>query len=60
MAHMNQQIGDVETVFMSTSPEFSYLSSSLVKEVARLGGRIEGTVPPLVEDAIHARLRQAG
>lgn len=59
MAHMNQQIGDVETVFMSTSPEWSYLSSSLVKEVARLGGRIEGTVPPLVAQAIHERLEAA-
>jgi pantetheine-phosphate adenylyltransferase len=56
MAQMNQRIGEVETVFMSTSPEWSYLSSSLVKEVARLGGRIEGTVPPLVEAAIRARL----
>ena len=60
MAQMNQRIGDVETVFTATSPEWSYLSSSLVKEVARLGGRIAGTVPPLVEDAIHARLSQAG
>lgn len=56
MAQMNQRIGDVETVFLSTSSEWSYLSSSLVKEVARLGGRIEGTVPALVEDAILARL----
>lgn len=56
MAQMNERIGDVETVFMSTSPEWSFLSSSLIKEVARLGGRIEGTVPPLVEDAIRTRL----
>ncbi len=56
MAQMNERIGDVETVFMSTSPEWSYLSSSLIKEVARLGGRIEGTVPPPVEDAIRTRL----
>ena len=56
MAQMNERIGDVETVFMSTSPEWSYLSSSLIKEVARLDGRIEGTVPPLVEDAIRTRL----
>ncbi len=55
MAQMNQQIGDVETVFLSTSPEWSYLSSSLVKEVARLGGRFEGTVPPVVEEAVRAR-----
>lgn len=60
MAQMNQRIGDVETVFLSTSPEWSYLSSSLVKEVARLGGRIEGTVPPLVEQAIRAQFDRSG
>ena len=60
MAQMNQRIGDVETIFMSTSPEWSYLSSSLVKEVARLGGRIAGTVPPLVEDAVRERLEELG
>ena len=46
MAQMNHRIGGVETVFMSTSPEHSYLSSSLVKEVARCGGPLAGTVPP--------------
>ena len=60
MAQMNEHIGDVETVFLSTSPAWSYVSSSLVKEVARLGGRIEGTVPPLVEEAIRDRLAQSG
>jgi pantetheine-phosphate adenylyltransferase len=60
MAQMNERIGDVATVFMSTSPEWSFLSSSLVKEVARLGGRIEGTVPPLVEEAIRDRLAAGG
>lgn len=54
-AQMNQRIGGVETVFMSTSPEWSYLSSSLIKEVARLGGRIAGTVPAAVEQAIMDR-----
>ncbi len=54
MAQMNQRIGDVETVFMSTSPDWSYLSSSLVKEVAKWGGRIDGTVP----DVVAERLRQ--
>lgn len=56
MAQMNQRIGGVETLFMSTSPEHSYLSSSLVKEVARYGGSIEGTVPPRVAAALHAKL----
>jgi pantetheine-phosphate adenylyltransferase len=56
MAQMNQRIGGVETVFLSTSPEHSYLSSSLVKEVARHGGPIDGTVPPAVAAALVARL----
>jgi pantetheine-phosphate adenylyltransferase len=58
MAQMNQRIGDVETVFLSTSPEWSYLSSSLVKEVARWGGPITGTVPPAVEERLLARVRE--
>jgi pantetheine-phosphate adenylyltransferase len=55
MAQMNQRIGDVETLFMSTSPEYSYLSSSLIKEVARGGGSFTGTVPPAVEAALRER-----
>lgn len=55
MAQMNQRLGDVETLFMSTSPEWSYLSSSLVKEVARLGGSVEGVVPPMVAEALAER-----
>ena len=58
MAQMNQRIGGVETVFMSTSPEHSYLSSSLVKEVARLGGSIDGTMPDRVEMALRTRLAE--
>ena len=56
MAQMNQRIGGVETLFMSTSPEYSYLSSSLIKEVARGGGTISGTVPEVVEEAVRRRL----
>jgi pantetheine-phosphate adenylyltransferase len=60
MAQMNQRIGGIETVFMSTSPQHSYLSSSLVKEVARLGGSIDGTVPARVEVALRAKLEASG
>lgn len=56
MAQMNQRIGDVETVFLTTSPEHSYLSSSLVKEVARFGGTIDHAVPPRVAAALRAKL----
>ncbi len=56
MAQMNLRIGDVDTVFLAARPDHSYLSSSLVKEVARLGGSITGTVPPSVEAALLERL----
>ena len=59
MAQMNQRIGGVETLFMSTSPEYSYLSSSLIKEVAKGGGTIAGTVPPVVEEAVRRRLAES-
>ncbi len=52
MAQMNRRLGDVETLFMPTAPEWSYLSSSLVKEVASLGGSVEGVVPPQVSAAL--------
>lgn len=55
MAQMNQRMGGVETLFLSTSPEHSYLSSSLIKEIARWGGPVTGTVPPAVEEALRAR-----
>ncbi|MEX2504114.1 MAG: pantetheine-phosphate adenylyltransferase [Egicoccus sp.] len=56
MAQMNHRIGGIETLFMSTSPEHSYLSSSLVKEVARFGGPLGGTVPDVVADALRDKL----
>ena len=55
MAQMNQRLGEVETLFMSTSPEWSYLSSSLVREVARFGGSVEAVVPPVVAAALKER-----
>ena len=59
MAQMNQRIGQVETLFMPTNPKWSFLSSSLVKEVARLGGEVAGLVPEHVQAALSARLREA-
>jgi len=56
MAQMNQRIGGVETLFMSTNPSWSFLSSSLVKEVARLGGDVEGLVPDHVRKALVDRI----
>jgi pantetheine-phosphate adenylyltransferase len=54
MAQMNYRLAGVETMFMTTSPTWSYLSSSLVKDVARHGGDVTGLVP----DFVVARLRE--
>ena len=48
MAQMNRTIADIETVFVPASPEWSFLASSLVKEVAGLGGDVSRLVPPEV------------
>ncbi len=48
MAQMNHSLAGVETLFMSTNPASSFLSSSLVKEVATWGGDVSHLVPPFV------------
>ncbi len=57
MAQMNRTLSGVETVFIPTKPEWSYLSSSLIKEVARLGGSVSDLVPPNVLEALMERSR---
>jgi pantetheine-phosphate adenylyltransferase len=56
MAQMNHRLGEVETLFMPTNPKWSFLSSSLVKEVARFGGNVEGLVPDQVKKRLLDRL----
>jgi pantetheine-phosphate adenylyltransferase len=56
MAQMNHSLTGVETLFMATAPQWSFLSSSLVKEVARLGGDVSGLVPPVVFERLRERL----
>src|SRR5205823_14066005 len=56
MAQLNRQLAGVETVFVPTSATYSYLSSSLLKEVAALGGDVTGLVPDSVADRLSARL----
>lgn len=57
MAMMNRKIEPhIETVFMMPAEAFSYLSSRLVKELARLGGPIKDFVPPLVEERLRAKV----
>jgi pantetheine-phosphate adenylyltransferase len=52
MAQMNQRLTGIDTFFLSTSPQYSYLSSSLVREVARFGGDVSGMVPKHVNDRL--------
>jgi len=57
MALMNRQLEpDIETVFMLPGEAYSYLSSRLVREVARLGGSVKDLVPAVVEERIRAKL----
>ncbi len=58
MAQMNSSLAPVETVFVPTSPEYSFLASSLVKEVATFGGDVSPLVPPRVLERLTARLAE--
>ena len=58
MAQMNRSLAGVETVFVPTSPEYSFLASSLVKEVATYGGDVSGLVPEDVLRRLRDRLGQ--
>ena len=59
MAQMNHQLAGVETLFMTTSPQWSFLSSSLVKEVARFGGDVSNLVPAHVAGRLADKLGSA-
>ena len=56
MAQMNHRLAGVETLFMTTNPLYSFLSSSLVKEVAKYGGDVSGLVPDAVVRRLAERL----
>jgi pantetheine-phosphate adenylyltransferase len=56
MAQMNYRLTQVETCFISTNPLYSYLSSSLVKEVATHGGNVSGLVPEVVLKRLEIKL----
>ena len=56
MAHTNKTLSeDIETVFLATSNEYSFLSSSVVKEIARFGGPVDHLVPAEVAIALSQR-----
>ena len=60
MAQMNQKLAGIDTFFLSTSPQYSFLSSSLVREVARFGGDVSAMVPKHVNDRLIERFRAEG
>jgi len=59
MAQMNQRLSGIDTFFISTSPQHSFLSSSLVREVARFGGDVSSMVPPMVAERLAERYGDA-
>lgn len=60
MAQMNRRLAGVDTVFMSTNPLYSFLSSSLIKEVATYGGDVSGLVPELVVERLAVKIPVKG
>ena len=56
MAQVNLQGSGVETMFMATAPAHSFLSSSLVKELAHYNGDVSTMVPPSINEALKARV----
>ncbi len=56
MAQMNHHLSGIETCFVATNPSHGYISSSLVKEVARLGGNTDRLVPAEVQQALNAKV----
>jgi len=59
MAQMNYSMAKVETMFMTTNPLYSFLSSSLIREVAKYGGDVSGLVPEQVIGKLRARVAES-
>jgi len=58
MAQMNKHIAGVDTFFVATTPQYSFVSSSLAKEVAILGGDVSALLPDIVNRRLQAKLAQ--
>ena len=59
LASMNRHlIPDVETLFLTPAEQYGFISSSLVREISRLGGDVSGFVPPAVAQALQAEWRR--
>ncbi len=59
MAQMNHRLAGVETLFMTTNPLYSFLSSSLVKEIATYGGDVTSLVPDSIRERLVERVRES-
>ena len=57
MAQMNRRLTGIDTVLLPTDPQWAFVSSSLVREVATLGGDVSGFLPPAVAEQTAARVR---
>ena len=55
MAQANRQLSHIETVFLSTNPGHSFLSSSMVRDIARYGGDVSSLVPSAIADDVATR-----
>lgn len=60
MAHLNEHVGGVETVFLPASPQFGTLSSTMMRQFARFGADVSAYVPPLVNEALLEKSRRDG
>jgi pantetheine-phosphate adenylyltransferase len=60
MAQMNKHVAGVDTFFVATTPRYSFVSSSLAKEVATLGGDVSELLPEAVNRRLQAKLESAG
>src|SRR5262249_26472961 len=60
MAQMNYRPAEIETLFMTANPLYSFLRSSLIREIAAYGGDVSSLVPPPVEARLRARLAELG
>jgi pantetheine-phosphate adenylyltransferase len=58
MAQMNRQLSGIATVFLPTASQWSYVSSSLVREVAGLGGDVAAFLPPLAAERTRRRVAE--
>ncbi len=58
MAQMNKHIAGVDTFFVATTPQYSFVSSSLAKEVATFGGDVSGLLPESVNRRLQAKLAE--